>query len=380
MANDGKKYSGYGNQAVPDDAALTLWENPAGNNSTNQTYQQLKDDISSIGTVSSFNSRVGVVVPVLNDYAASLVDNDSGVSGTTVKDALNTLDSTMAPVDSVFGRTGAVVAAANDYVSSQVNNDSVVPGTTLNNALDQLFTKRKVTEIDFSDSPYTLKQGDGLLSVDTSGGEVIVDLPALASNQEMEATIQKNTSDFNKVILTPDGAEQISGRSTWELSVVGDSAHIVARTSQWAVDLHRRSTNSATFNSEYDADLGDFRVKNIAANAESRFTFRIPNDFFSLIKLVITGNPTAGAAGAGKNIDLFSDYATIGEPFNQNSESDTTTTYDFTGNTDQFIEIDLSVVFSSISAGDRCGLLLDHNAIGGIIRYLEIEIVYFTKG
>lgn len=43
-----------------------------------------------------------------------------------------------APVDSVFGRTGVVVAAASDYDASQVDNDSGVAGATVANALDTL--------------------------------------------------------------------------------------------------------------------------------------------------------------------------------------------------------------------------------------------------
>lgn len=42
--------------------------------------------------VLSFNGRTGTVSPTLSDYDASQVDNDSGVTGSTVKDALNQLD------------------------------------------------------------------------------------------------------------------------------------------------------------------------------------------------------------------------------------------------------------------------------------------------
>lgn len=45
-----------------------------------------------------------------------------------------------APVSSVFGRTGAVTATAGDYVTSKVTNDSAVPGTTLKDALDEIET------------------------------------------------------------------------------------------------------------------------------------------------------------------------------------------------------------------------------------------------
>lgn len=90
--------------------------------------------------VNSFKTRTGNVVPVLNDYAASLVQNDSSVAGATVKAALNALLAAIpaVPVASVFGRVGAVVAALNDYAASLVQNDSSVVGATVKDALNAL--------------------------------------------------------------------------------------------------------------------------------------------------------------------------------------------------------------------------------------------------
>ncbi len=92
------------------------------------------------GAVTSVFTRTGAVVAALNDYVASLIGNDSSVSGATVKDALNTLLAAIpsVPVSSVFGRTGAVVAALNDYAASLVQNDSGVSGATVKAALDAL--------------------------------------------------------------------------------------------------------------------------------------------------------------------------------------------------------------------------------------------------
>lgn len=51
------------------------------------------------GVVNSIYGRSGTVIADLNDYSASLVDNDSAVSGATVKDALDSLDTTKASID-----------------------------------------------------------------------------------------------------------------------------------------------------------------------------------------------------------------------------------------------------------------------------------------
>ncbi|MGR3221383.1 MAG: hypothetical protein ACUZ8H_16425 [Candidatus Anammoxibacter sp.] len=90
--------------------------------------------------VDSVFGRTGVITAALNDYLASLVDNDSTVIGATVKDALETLEAAIptVPVDSVFGRTGVITAALNDYLASQVDNDSTVIGATVKDALETL--------------------------------------------------------------------------------------------------------------------------------------------------------------------------------------------------------------------------------------------------
>lgn len=90
------------------------------------------------GDVDSVFGRKGSVSAQASDYDASQVDNDSGVAGATVKDALDNLSGGTAPVTSVFSRIGAVVATASDYNASQIDNDSGVTGATVKDALDTL--------------------------------------------------------------------------------------------------------------------------------------------------------------------------------------------------------------------------------------------------
>ena len=91
--------------------------------------------------VASVFARVGAVVAAASDYDASQVDNDSGVAGAFVDDALDNLAAAIppaAPVDSVFGRVGVVAAAASDYDASQVDNDSNIAGAFVDDALNNL--------------------------------------------------------------------------------------------------------------------------------------------------------------------------------------------------------------------------------------------------
>jgi len=132
--------------------------------------------------------------------------------------------------------------------------------------------------------------------------------------------------------------------------------------------------NTNAFN--YGFVLGDYNTQGVGPTGATNATFFVPGNFASLVSLSAIIIPSAGAAGAGKDIDLFSDYASVGEASNTHDESDTTSTFDLTGLSGVMSLMDISSVFTSLSAGDICGLLIDHNAVGGPIRYLGIRMVY----
>lgn len=135
-------------------------------------------------------------------------------------------------------------------------------------------------------------------------------------------------------------------------------------------------TTHFLFLGDLSADLGFRRVRNSATNGTFNFSFFIPADFGSLVGIALVMIPRAGTDGPGKDIDLNSEYGQIGEPRTQHSETDTTSLYDFTGQLDELSEIDISSVFSAISAGDVCGIESDHNAIGGTLAYVGVRLSY----
>ena len=130
---------------------------------------------------------------------------------------------------------------------------------------------------------------------------------------------------------------------------------------------------------DYSDNNGDYRVISLSQNGSQRFTFHIPNDFASLTSIKLIGIPSAGAAGAAKDIDLSSEYGAIGEASNNFTESDIATTYDLTGTSGEITEVlDLNVVLSSLAAGQFIGVFVDHNGIGGAIDYLGVKLIYKT--
>jgi len=127
---------------------------------------------------------------------------------------------------------------------------------------------------------------------------------------------------------------------------------------------------------EPSGSTGDYRTRTVAGSGSWRVSFQVPPDFKSLVSLVVGCIVSAGAAGSGKNIDLDSDYGAAGESSTAHSESDATSTYNFTGLSGMHTDINVAGVFSQLAADDRCGLLITHNAIGGALDYLFLRLGY----
>jgi hypothetical protein len=96
------------------------------------------------GAVVSVFGRTGTVTAAAGDYAASEVDNDSGVSGATVKDALDTLDT------AIGGKQDADADLA-DIAALSPSNDDVIQrkaGAWANRTIAQLKTDLTLTKSD----------------------------------------------------------------------------------------------------------------------------------------------------------------------------------------------------------------------------------------
>lgn len=126
------------------------------------------------------------------------------------------------------------------------------------------------------------------------------------------------------------------------------------------------------FPPEYNNDKGDYNVHYIAAGGSSFFTFRVPWDFVKLDKLVMLAIPN-NTSNTG-DMDLSSDYGKVGEQYNAHSESNAGVP--FSGTAGELTEIDITSVFSTLEAGDACGLFLNQNGITGGVNYLGILMEY----
>jgi len=83
---------------------------------------------------------------------------------------------------------------------------------------------------------------------------------------------------------------------------------------------------------------------------------------------------------AGTNVaapvDLTSDYGKIGELYNQHSES-LSTTWEL-GTVNNFYAMNISGVFTNLTAGDFCGIQVDEGAFGFTTNYLGVKLKYKT--
>lgn len=132
---------------------------------------------------------------------------------------------------------------------------------------------------------------------------------------------------------------------------------------------------SIIFLGDLNANDGTYRVHNIGTNGTHRFSFSVPEEAGAIVAVRMVGWATAaGAVGAGKDIDLFSEYGADGEAKDFNAESDITTTYTIPA-VDELFTINLLTVFSALAAGDRAGIRIDHMGIGGNVAYLGVELV-----
>jgi hypothetical protein len=121
------------------------------------------------GAVDSVFGRTGVVVAETGDYDSDQLDNVSGVSGSSVSDALDSLGADIGALD-----------------SDQVGNASNVTGTSVSDALDALLTALGVAG---------LKRGPDLANVDSTisltQGSLFV-LPANTNNASRTYTLDRN--------------------------------------------------------------------------------------------------------------------------------------------------------------------------------------------
>jgi len=116
------------------------------------------------------------------------------------------------------------------------------------------------------------------------------------------------------------------------------------------------------------------RTRTVAAGGAARFMFATPQDFASVVSLDLLMQPAATNAVA--NIDLLSQYGAIGASVISLSTSNNAILYSLVAT--QIKALDIVSVFPALAAGQNCGILIQHNAIGGTAEYFGVRLRYNT--
>ncbi len=226
-------------------------------------------------------------------------------------------------------------------------------------------------------APVAANFSNTIVRYDASGGAIAHILPTLPVSGGQEGgrarrMIIVEESGSPGVTVAPGAGDTINGVATPVAVPGGGLVELIGDgESNWYVV--QLGIKSIFFPSGGNADQsGNHSGEASNTNGNAFVEFRIPDDFtaeISIRAVEIPANTTAAA-----DIDLFSDYGGVGEDAQVHSETDTSLTFVFTAN--EIAAIDVSSVFSSLSAGDLCGLQISNNGVTGGTLLLGILLEY----
>jgi len=160
----------------------------------------------------------------------------------------------------------------------------------------------------------------------------------------------------------------------YDASQVDNDSGVAGATVADALDTldGQAATKDIVFPSDYGANEGNYRVRQVSGTGAFRHNFRVPHDFTSLLSVVAICAPLVNVVAG--DIDLFSDYGAQGASLTQFQETDVGATYNLTAMV--WNALDLSPVFNSLAANQYCGVQIDHNGLGTSVDYFGIRLRY----
>ena len=121
---------------------------------------------------------------------------------------------------------------------------------------------------------------------------------------------------------------------------------------------------------------GHWGTSSTGTGASCYWVFRMPANYDTFVSCSIGAIPSAGAAGASKQMDYYLAYGADGESKTLNLNSNTALR-NLTGYTDElYTHVIPSAMFTGVLAGDWCCFEIDHTSVGGTVGYLALQFTY----
>jgi hypothetical protein len=130
-----------------------------------------------------------------------------------------------------------------------------------------------LTEIDDSDSPYTVLSTDTLIVVDASGGAVQINLPAVASSTGRTLVVKDDGSaGTNNITIEGSGAETVDGALNMVLAVDYGSANLFCTGTEWLLYPRDADMAKIVYDTNDDGTVDSADLATLATTATSAGT------------------------------------------------------------------------------------------------------------
>lgn len=167
-------------------------------------------------------------------------------------------------------------------------------------------------DIDFSDSPVTVTVDDRAFWCDTSGGDLIFDLPSVVGKAALYFVFKKDTSDSNTITINAPSGKTIDGASSYVLSQYNQIIGVTADThgNYKLVDGNSSGAAVGVGRAYIEKVDADFTLGGTAVVTNTTTTVDLPVDG----DVVVTVSGTASYSGQptsfslGVRIDGTTDY------------------------------------------------------------------------
>ena len=269
--------------------------------------------------------------------ATLLYDNSvSGLSATTMQDAIDEVAAGGGggggAVVSVFGRTGAVAAAASDYDASQIDNDSGVSGSTVKDALDALATGiagKQDTDADLTalagvaTAGLLVRTGAGTAAARTitgadgvavTNGDGVAGAPAIAADIAGATDLAAPARDDELLVADTSASGAVRKADVASLIDLAKPTEAIVIACSDETTALTAGTGKRSFRMPYDFTLSDVRAALVTAQTSgSVFTVDIHEGGTSILSTKLTvdntekSSITAATAAVISDADLADD-------------------------------------------------------------------------